>query len=184
MEDNVNRRDGAFGALGPAPAGELTRSLPMRQLAMHQPAEATVPPRKRRSVVRIAAAALFSIALGASPAFAFSHGGGHGGGFHGGGFHGGGFHGGAVHAGGFHGGFHGGYFHHGYGYGVYPGLGLGLALGAAYPWDWGYYGPDYGYYSYSEPYAAGQSWYYCSNPPGYYPYVTQCYAPWQVVPAS
>jgi hypothetical protein len=26
-------------------------------------------------------------------------------------------------------------------------------------------------------------WYYCANPPGYYPYVQGCYAPWQPVPA-
>ncbi|HEX3953478.1 MAG TPA: hypothetical protein VHW90_07890 [Stellaceae bacterium] len=26
------------------------------------------------------------------------------------------------------------------------------------------------------------SWYYCANPPGYYPYVPQCYGPWQPVP--
>ena len=29
-----------------------------------------------------------------------------------------------------------------------------------------------------------QIWYYCPNPAGYYPYVTQCYARWQTVPAS
>lgn len=149
-----------------------------------------------RAVARAAAAILFSAALGATaPAIADAHGGGfHGGGFHGGGFHGGGFHGG-FHAGGFHhgfhaGGFHAGRFHHGFhgrffhrGFGFVPGIGLGFAFGAAYPWDWGYYPPAYGYYGYAQPYA-GQVWYYCANPPGYYPYVTQCYAPWQVVPAS
>jgi hypothetical protein len=177
---------------------------------MYELTQASPRPRRQTVPLRTAAAALFSVALGATgPAFAAPHGGGfhgggfhgggfHGGGFHGGGFHGGGFHGGGFHGGGFHGGgfhaerfhggfhgdhFHGGYFHHGWGYGFYPGLGLGFALGAAYPWDWGYYQPDYGYYSYSEPYA-GQVWYYCANPPGYYPYVSQCYTPWQVVPAS
>lgn len=25
-------------------------------------------------------------------------------------------------------------------------------------------------------------WYYCSNPPGYYPYVQSCTVPWQAVP--
>jgi len=29
-----------------------------------------------------------------------------------------------------------------------------------------------------------QYWYYCSNPAGYYPYVPQCAAPWQAVPAA
>ena len=32
--------------------------------------------------------------------------------------------------------------------------------------------PDYDYYDYSQPYA-NQTWYYCSDPAGYYPYVTQ-----------
>jgi hypothetical protein len=29
-----------------------------------------------------------------------------------------------------------------------------------------------------------QNWYYCSDPPGYYPDVTQCNTGWQTVPAS
>jgi hypothetical protein len=49
------------------------------------------------------------------------------------------------------------------------------------PW-WGSY-PDYGYYDYSQPYT-GQTWYYCSDPAGYYPYVTQSNTGWQPVPAS
>ena len=43
-----------------------------------------------------------------------------------------------------------------------------------------YYG---GYYDYSQPYAS-QTWYYCSDLAGYYPYVTQCSTGWQAVPAS
>jgi hypothetical protein len=50
-----------------------------------------------------------------------------------------------------------------------------------YPW-WGSY-PDYGYYDYGQPYSA-QTWYYCSDPAGYYPYVAQCNTGWQSVPAS
>jgi hypothetical protein len=108
----------------------------------------------------------------------------HGGGAHGGGFHGGGFHGGGFHGGGFHGGgFHAGRFHGGFNHGFYPGFGLGVALGSVYPWGWGGYPSGYGYYGYAGPYTA-QNWYYCSNPAGYYPYVTQCYGPWQVVPAG
>jgi hypothetical protein len=142
------------------------------------------------------------------------HGGGfggfHGGGFHGGGFHGGGFggfHGGGFHAGGF-GGFHGGGFHagfpgmhNGFGhvngghwdhgwhngrYGWWGADGLGWNY---YPYSsWGYpdyYGtyPDYGTYDYTQP-NASQTWYYCSDPSGYYPYVTQCSTGWQAVPAS
>ena len=30
---------------------------------------------------------------------------------------------------------------------------------------------------------APQYWYYCPNPPGYYPYVPQCWTDWQRVPA-
>jgi hypothetical protein len=30
---------------------------------------------------------------------------------------------------------------------------------------------------------AGQYWYYCPYPAGYYPYVASCYYPWQPVPA-
>jgi len=66
---------------------------------------------------------------------------------------------------------------------------------APYWWDYGYpyydygYYPDYGnyygqpYYNYGQPNAA-QTWYYCSNPAGYYPYVAQCNTGWQAVPAS
>ena len=34
------------------------------------------------------------------------------------------------------------------------------------------------------PAAAPQYWYYCQNPQGYYPYVSQCASPWQKVPAG
>ena len=93
----------------------------------------------------------------------------HAGGFHGGGggFHGGG---GGFHGGGFRGGgFHDGRFH-----------GKRFFFGGAFGFPWlGYYP----YYNYSQPYAS-QIWYYCSDPAGYYPYVTQCYSGWQAVPAS
>jgi hypothetical protein len=49
---------------------------------------------------------------------------------------------------------------------------------------WSYYpsGSDYsGYYDSGQP---SQSWYYCSDPAGYYPYVAQCNTGWQAVPAS
>ena len=59
------------------------------------------------------------------------------------------------------------------------GLGLGFY---GYPYGWAY-SPDYGYYGYSQPYSS-QTWYYCSDPAGYYPYVTQCNTGWQAVPAS
>ena len=110
-------------------------------------------------------------------AFAGPHGGG-GGGFHGGGgaFHGGGF-------AGFHGeGFQGDRFHDGrFDHDRFHDRRFFFGGAFAYPW-WGYY-PDYGYYDYSQPYSS-QTWYYCSDPAGYYPNVTQCNTGWQVVPAS
>ena len=106
-------------------------------------------------------------------AHAGPHGGGGGGGFHGGGFHAmGGFHGG---------GFHGDRFHDGRFDGDrFRGNRFFFGGSFGYPW-WGYY-PDYGYYDYSQPYS--QTWYYCSDPAGYYPHVTQCSTGWQPVPAS
>ena len=64
-------------------------------------------------------------------------------------------------------------------------LGWWWALGNA----WYFYPqPVYPYPGYVSPYVyapqvAGQYWYYCQNPPGYYPYVPTCYGPWQPVPA-
>ena len=122
-------------------------------------------------------------------AYAGPHGGGGGGGFHGGGFHqmgalhGGGF--GGFHGDGFHGGgFHGDRFHDGrFRDGRFHNNGFFFGGSLAYPW-WGYY-PDYGYYDYgySQPYSSA-TWYYCSDPAGYYPYVPQCNTGWQAVPAS
>jgi hypothetical protein len=145
------------------------------ELSMKQLKEYRARPRIGRALA-IAAALLCATALSQpNPAYAGGfHGG--GGGFHGGGF--GGFHGGGFHGGGFHGGgFHDGRFRDGRFHDNRFFFGGGLA----YPW-WGYY-PDYGYYDYSQPYSS-QTWYYCSDPAGYYPYVTQCNTGWQAVPAS
>ena len=109
-------------------------------------------------------------------------------GFHGGGFsafHGGGFHAGfpALHGGGFHPGFrefHDDRFnHHGFrrGFVVVPTFD-GWWWGGGWGWPYYYY-PSGGYYGYG-PYP----WYWCSDPPGYYPYVAQCNTAWQTVPAS
>jgi hypothetical protein len=135
------------------------------ELSMKQLKEYRARPRIGRALA-IAAALLCATALSQpNPAYAGGfHGG--GGGFHSGGF--GGFHGGGFHGGGFHDGrFHDNRFFFGGSF--------------AYPW-WGYY-PDYGYYGYSQP-DSSQTWYYCSDPAGYYPYVTQCNTGWQAVPAS
>jgi len=112
----------------------------------------------------------------------------HGGVFHGGGAQGGGFHGGTFHGGAFHGdGFHGGAFHRRFRAGVAVGVG---GIYVPYLWYYGYpyydyngYYPDYGDSGYAQP-DAGPVWYYCSDPAGYYPYVTQCNTGWQTVPAG
>ena len=146
---------------------------------MKQLNEYRARPRIGRALA-IAAALLCATALSQpNPAYAGGfHGG--GGGFHGGGFggfHGGGFHGG-FHGGGFHGdGFHDGRFHAG----RFHDNRFFFGGGFVDPW-WGYY-PDYGYYDYGQSYSS-QTWYYCSDPAGYYPYVTQCNTGWQAVPAS
>ena len=142
---------------------------------MHQSSEHKARPQHGRALA--IAAALLCAAAFSQPnlAYAGPHGGGGGGGFHGGGgfsgFHGGGF--GGFHGGGFHGGaFHGDRFH-----------GNRFFFGGSFAYPlWDYY-PDYGYYGYSQPYYS-QTWYYCCDPAGYYPYVTQCNTGWQTVPAS
>jgi hypothetical protein len=141
------------------------------------------------------------------------HGGGFHGGFHGGGFHGG-FHGGGFHASAFHGGFHGGGFYHGPGRvaSLHSGFGHGHRVinhntarattivhnrfgdARGDHWYHGWHNGRYGWwlwgpglawtlYSYPESYGS-QTWYYCSDPAGYYPYVTQCNTGWQAVPAG
>ena len=149
---------------------------------MKRSSEPRARPRIGRALA-IGAALLCATALSQpNLAYAGPHGGGGGfGGFHGGGgYHGGGFHGGGL------GGFHGGGFRPGFHDGGFHGErfhGNTFFFGGSFasPW-WGYY-PDYGYYDYSQPYSS-QTWYYCSNPAGYYPYVTQCNTGWQTVPAS
>lgn len=125
-----------------------------------------------RTLTCVAAAFLFATALAVSGPAQAARGGGFGGGFPGGmrsgGFHGGGFHRG-MDGGGFHGGmsgFHGGGFHAG-------GLAIGGLHGAAGRGDYG---------DYSLPSAT--PYWYCSDPPGYYPYLTQCDTAWQTAPGS
>jgi hypothetical protein len=159
---------------------------------MHQSNEHKARPKNGKALA-FAAALLCATALSQpNLAYAGPHGGGGGGRFHGGGF--GGFHGGGI--GGFHGGFAG---MHGGGFGGFHGGGFhgdrfhdgrfgrdrfrdnrfffGGAFAYPYGWD---YSPDY---DYSQPYSS-QTWYYCSDPAGYYPYVTQCNTGWQAVAAN
>ena len=89
---------------------------------------------------------------------------------------------------------------HGYGGGVRFGLALGLPLYAL-----GYYSPYYGYpypaYAYppvvvqssppvyveqgaAQAAPAQADWYYCAASRSYYPYVSECPAGWQRVPAQ
>jgi hypothetical protein len=120
-----------------------------------------------RTLTCVAAAFLFATALAVSgPAQAARGGGFGGGGFHGGGFHGG-MRSGGFHGGGFHGGmrgFHGGGFHAG-----------GLVIGGIHAGR-----GDYGDYSLP----SATPYWYCSDPPGYYPYLTQCDTAWQTAPGS
>jgi len=61
-------------------------------------------------------------------------------------------------------------------------------------WWWIVSGVYYFYpapiYPYPDPYVPPMVaptpayWFYCSNPPGYYPYVPQCAVPWQQVPGQ
>ena len=173
----------------------------MRELGMRELGKSGPWPSRRWRVVSIAAALLGAAVLCQPDLAHAAHGGG-------GGFHGGGFHGGGFHAGGFHGGFHAGAFHGGGFHGSFAGLhnGFGGERGGhwyhgwhngRYGWwlaspglAWTYYDypfwgsyPDYDYNDYSQPYAS-QTWYYCSDPASYYPYVTQCNTGWQAVPAS
>ncbi len=123
--------------------------------------------RNKLLVVSLAVVIALPLLLAGSAEARGGHGGGGGGhgGFHGGGFHGGHFHhGGGSHV--FIGGFFGFPF---YPYGYYP-----------------YYSYPYPYYSYAEPpvYVEPQedsSWYYCQDPQGYYPYVTNCPGGWTSV---
>jgi hypothetical protein len=82
------------------------------------------------------------------------------------------------------GGDRGGRWYHGWHGGRYGWWLGGPGLAWTY-YDYPYWGdyPDYDYSGYSQPYAS-QTWYYCSDPAGYYPYVTQCNTGWQAVPAS
>ena len=144
---------------------------------MHQSNEHKAWPKNRKPLA-IAAALLCATVLSQPKlAYAGPHGGGGGGGFHGGGF--GGFHGGGFHEGGFHGDrFHDGRFDRD----RFRDNRFFFGGAFAYPYGWDY-SPDYGYYDYSQPYAS-QTWYYCYDPAGYYPYVTQCNTGWQAVPTN
>jgi hypothetical protein len=160
---------------------------------MHQSNEHKAWPKSGKALA-FAAALLCAAALSQPKlAYAGPHGGGGGGGFHGGGFGGfhgsgmGGFHGSfaGMHGagfGGFHGGgFHGDRFHDGrFGRDRFRDNRFFFGGAFAYPYGWDY-SPDYSYYDYSQP---SQAWYYCSDPAGYYPYVTQCNTGWQAVPTN
>src|SRR6202011_4554381 len=117
------------------------------------------------------------------------------GGFHPGGFSGSGFHvispGAGMdrsHAGEFRGGARsdsivmrggerGGHWAHGWANG-------GCGVGRGYdPYLWSSDGV-YDDYSGDGQADASQSWYYCSDPAGYYPYIAQCNTSWQTVPAQ
>jgi hypothetical protein len=104
-------------------------------------------------------------------AFARGGPGGFHGGFHGGGFGHGGFHGGFH---GWHGG-HGGHFHH-------PHFHGGIIVEVPPLWidpEPSYVAPAPSIGLTPEPPAI---WYYCTDPPGYYPTVATCRVPWTLYP--
>jgi hypothetical protein len=157
----------------------------------------------RRSILILIVAIFASIMLQPHGAWAHSgqsHPGGMGGGhFHGGNFNNGNFHGGNFNNGHFHGNhFNDGHFNPGhFNPGHFPHRGSHARVIIVPPLV-GYYPPPV--YYYSPPVAAQTApmtfieqesdgttinyWYYCADPAGYYPYVQQCPAGWQVVEAN
>jgi hypothetical protein len=143
-----------------------------------------------RGVARLLAVLLLAggLQLWTEPAEAGGWGG--GGGWHGGGWHGGGWWGG---------GWRGCCWGGGWGWWG-PSISLGFAAPLYYPYAYPY--PSYPYpypYAYANPYPAyappsvqqappgpapQQTWYYCANPQGYYPYVQSCSSGWQQVPVA
>ncbi len=129
----------------------------------------------KQTIKKTLAVALAACLAGvvASPALARGH---HGGGHHGGGFH------------------HGGHHHHHHGHRWHGSYGFYMDLTPAfwYPWyyhPYPYYGGYYGgstvivqqpvqYVSREDSGNGGNYWYYCHNPQGYYPYISQCNARW------
>jgi hypothetical protein len=137
-----------------------------------------------RSRFRLLAVFLFAGTLQAAPAQA------------GGWYGGGGWHGGAWYGGGWHGGWRTGCCWGGWGWWG-PSVSLSFAAPLYYPYAYPYPYP----YAYPYPYpypgyvppvvqqvppgpAPQQSWYYCANPRGYYPYVQSCSSGWQQVPVA
>jgi hypothetical protein len=107
-------------------------------------------------------------------------------------------HGGGGQAGGGHAGYGHGFGGHGHGHGRFGGVFFGGGVFfAGGLWFWDYYDawPFYDDYLPVPEFAApayieqgetpaqptDASWYYCSNPPGYYPYVQNCASGWQRV---
>jgi hypothetical protein len=96
-----------------------------------------------------------------------------------------------------HGGWHGDIHHfHDHDFGVWRGGRWFHGDHGGRPGWWWVVGPTWYYYPapvypYPDPYVppvvtapppAPATWYYCDNPPGYYPYVPQCTVPWRPVP--
>ena len=149
----------------------------------------------RNALHRLAPAALIAaLAMGIAPAQAQHHDGGvHGGGFHDGGLHGQDFHGrDYAHFSSAERDFwRGGRWEHGWHDGRFA---WWWAVGGG----WYFYpAPIYPFPTYVPPaiivqqpppvptgLPPAQSWYYCDNPRGYYPYVAACNGPWREVPAT
>jgi len=64
-----------------------------------------------------------------------------------------------------------------------PLLGFNFGLAPVYPYP-AYIG-SVNYYDYNSEYGAPDYyWYYCSDPEGYYPYITNCNVAWEPVPPT
>ena len=134
--------------------------------------------RAHLALLSLAMMTLFVLVAAVPPSAANSRGGWHGGGHRGGGHHG------WQRSGWYRGGWHGGYW------------GPRVFIGGPfwYPGPYAYPYPVYAPPVYAPPlveeplplpaYVEPRSsafWYYCQNPPGYYPYVASCTGEWQQV---
>ena len=128
----------------------------------------------------------------------WNHGGWNNGGWNGGWNHGGWNHGwwnGGWHGGGWwHNGWHGGWWGWGYPGWCCNGWGNSVSFSFGFPVAYPYYAypvavPESPPVTVVQPAAAPgpapqQSWYFCSNPKGYYPYVQNCSSGWSSVPVT
>jgi hypothetical protein len=81
-------------------------------------------------------------------------------------------------------------FHHGFHH-AHTRFFFGLSIGPFWPYAYAYPYPYVVYPpavvvppAYVPPATQGPFWWYCDNPPGYYPYVRSCPGGWRAVPST